>query len=743
MAEKDKQIRSGTKRLWVLIAVVILAVIVAFSFTACSLFTDTVKEVFSGSSGDKDSSGNGDKIKPTDGPGDAGIISTDPIIDVRSSVVTITSSLQYDKASGEDFSIVATHANLNYYELLGMGMINDGDFKRVNIISNRKGSSEVKVNGTYLCSLAAGNYYFYYCVYDSDANIYYDPFRLEIVDSNAAPTNVKINYDIECPDTYVSFRCDCGGTHTVSFDGSEFPAAVGATQVKIIKELTKGVSHTATVTCASGHSTSVAKSAPDSAVIRGGYLDKAYSFSGHSADSFIEDDNEAVDLFEYLAYEGRVTEMKVYVSSDIHSELIKNANGYLQSIKSRISTPWNFQFGLKNFSSDSREMTFQITETDAGEIEPSGYEDSRAYRDFEVVSHHTPHEIDRTRSLAIDTKKKAPVRNVKELLLVAEAGCCPVPEAESVTAALYDKVKDFCYTYLTDDMTEIEKLHVIYDYLAGVIDYDYSALNLYELRADIADMSLSDARDYIDSKLSDKSFDGMRSRVEELISDEDISSTDELIDKLTAYMQSLGAFSVEGVFDGGAAVCEGISYAFMLLARMEGIECYQVTGYALQSDQKTHVKSQIPHAWNKVHLNGKWYCVDATWGNIYINNEKYITHRYFMVDEATLYHDHRETIGKIGYGIQSLALGDVEYYKSVETADGHSLYISNNDDVVAAVAYYLNGGCDYIEVAIAPGVSIDYNAFVDAFKLIKGESHYNGFNYYEEAGIFMGCFVEK
>lgn len=61
----------------------------------------------------------------------------------------------------------------------------------------------------------------------------------------------------------------------------------------------------------------------------------------------------------------------------------------------------------------------------------------------------------------------------------------------------------------------------------------------------------------------------------------------------------------EGVFNNRKAVCDGICKAFLIMAKIEGIPTVRVTGNS--------------HAWNKVYLNGNWFGVDATHGDITVN----------------------------------------------------------------------------------------------------------------------------
>lgn len=61
----------------------------------------------------------------------------------------------------------------------------------------------------------------------------------------------------------------------------------------------------------------------------------------------------------------------------------------------------------------------------------------------------------------------------------------------------------------------------------------------------------------------------------------------------------------------GTGVCLGYAAAFQLFMDMAGIECITVTGAAFHNREN--------HAWNMVKLNGEWYCADATWDHINVD----------------------------------------------------------------------------------------------------------------------------
>ncbi len=63
------------------------------------------------------------------------------------------------------------------------------------------------------------------------------------------------------------------------------------------------------------------------------------------------------------------------------------------------------------------------------------------------------------------------------------------------------------------------------------------------------------------------------------------------------------SFTAYGVLVDGVGVCASYSAAFKLLADAAGLESIVVTGY---------LDGSVPHAWNKVRVDGSWYIVDAT-----------------------------------------------------------------------------------------------------------------------------------
>lgn len=118
------------------------------------------------------------------------------------------------------------------------------------------------------------------------------------------------------------------------------------------------------------------------------------------------------------------------------------------------------------------------------------------------------------------------------------------------------KVTEIVAEIITDDMTELEKELAINEYLCSTCVYDDAALENAE----------ENNFAYVDS-----SFD----------------------DSFTAY----------GALINGRCVCAGYAAAFKLLADAAGLDAVVVTGV---------LDGNLPHAWNKVRIDGEWMILDVT-----------------------------------------------------------------------------------------------------------------------------------
>lgn len=122
--------------------------------------------------------------------------------------------------------------------------------------------------------------------------------------------------------------------------------------------------------------------------------------------------------------------------------------------------------------------------------------------------------------------------------------------------AIEEKVAEIAEEIITEDMSDAEKGLAINTYLCENAYYD--------------DAALENAEKYSFTQV-----------------DEDF------YDSFTAY----------GILVDGVGVCASYSASFKLLADAAGLESIVVTGY---------LDGSVPHAWNKVKLDGDWYIVDST-----------------------------------------------------------------------------------------------------------------------------------
>lgn len=157
------------------------------------------------------------------------------------------------------------------------------------------------------------------------------------------------------------------------------------------------------------------------------------------------------------------------------------------------------------------------------------------------------------------------VEYTDELYMAVENNTRPLPKRGSAAETVYELARDVLRKICTDDMTDMEKAHAIYDWIMWQVTYDTPA-------ADSGDETYS-------------------------------------------------AYYLEGVFGDGVteiggkvykpyAVCDGMSKAYSIMCNMEGVPCKRVSGTAGVS-----LDDAGGHAWNKVFVNGGWYVVDCTWGD--------------------------------------------------------------------------------------------------------------------------------
>lgn len=184
----------------------------------------------------------------------------------------------------------------------------------------------------------------------------------------------------------------------------------------------------------------------------------------------------------------------------------------------------------------------------------------------------------------------AAVSHTEQLYYAAEKGYNPVPQNGSKADELYTYAKNTLRRIVTDDMSDADKVHAIYDWVMWRVSYDHYVTTISDLKSSVKYKAY-----YLDGVLTD-----------------------------TTHL----------------AVCDGMTKAMVLMCNIEGIECIRVAGVAYSSGDWGG------HAWNKVKLGENWYIVDCTWGDYtgMLGTAKYemAGHSYLFLTDAEVVGTHRE-----------------------------------------------------------------------------------------------------
>lgn len=249
-------------------------------------------------------------------------------------------------------------------------------------------------------------------------------------------------------------------------------------------------------------------------------------------------------------------------------------------------------------------------------------------------------------SFAIDKlTRTAEVTYSDELYLAAQDGVKPIPKAGSSAQAVYEQARSVLRSICTDDMTDVQKAHAIYDWIMWHVTYDTPAT------------------------------------------------------LITKGGESLSAYYLESVFGDGIAefgglaynpnaVCDGMSKAYALMCNIEGIPCVRVVGNAGKN-----IDTAGGHAWNKVFVNGAWYFVDCTWGDSHVTfgldgaerDYELGLHSHLFLTDALTYATHFEPYrdtkkAAVRYAPQT-AKSPINVFADM-TVNGVSIncYIAKNED---------------------------------------------------------------
>lgn len=365
------------------------------------------------------------------------------------------------------------------------------------------------------------------------------------------------------------------------------------------------------------------------------YASHFHDYGGYAQNRYITSKEELKNLILFVL-ENKIAEIKFYAGYSTPETVKKDVSDVRDCVEeSGIIPGYSLETSGNEFT-----IKFRFFADEAGVIETVNspeYDAPDGFTDAVQNTYSKPHydNVKKTRNFYIDSVKETMSVSTSNMLYKAVAwGYKPVfmgSQAENLKQ-IYDNAKDALSYIVSDEMSEYEKVHAIYDYIIYDVRYDHDCANAEDA--------------YVSGNLS-------------------------LNEKMKYY-----GYYLEGIFldkfykKDMHAVCDGKSKAFVLMCGIEGITAVRISGEA-SSDGKNFGG----HAWNKVllDLNGtgdkEWYFVDTTWGDVGDDSKEFLSHAYFLLSDDETVNTHRE---KTGHGYPK-AEGKFDYY-------AHETYTSNGTE---------------------------------------------------------------
>lgn len=341
------------------------------------------------------------------------------------------------------------------------------------------------------------------------------------------------------------------------------------------------------------------------------YASHFHDYGGYAQNRYITSKEELKNLILFVL-ENKIAEIKFYAGYST-PETVKNDVSEVRDCveESGIIPGYSLETSGNEFT-----IKFRFFADEAGLIETVNspeYDAPDGFMDAVQNTYSKPHydNVKKERNFYIDSVKETMSVSTSNMLYKAVAwGYKPVfmgSQADNLKQ-IYDNAKDALSYIVSDEMSEYEKVHAIYDYIIYNVRYDHDCANAEDK--------------YVSGNLS-------------------------LNEKMKYY-----GYYLEGIFldkfykKDMHAVCDGKSKAFVLMCGIEGITAVRISGKA-SSDGKNFGG----HAWNKVllDLNGtgdkEWYFVDTTWGDVGDNSKEFLSHAYFLLSDDEVKNTHDENPG--------------------------------------------------------------------------------------------------
>lgn len=365
------------------------------------------------------------------------------------------------------------------------------------------------------------------------------------------------------------------------------------------------------------------------------YASHFHDYGGYAQNRYITSKEELKNLILFVL-ENKIAEITFYAGYST-PETVKNDVSEVRDCveESGIIPGYSLETSGNEFT-----IKFRFFADEAGLIETVNspeYDAPDGFGDAVQNTYSKPHydNVKKERNFYIDSVKETMSVSTSNMLYKAVAwGYKPVfmgAQADNLQQ-IYDNAKDALSYIVSDEMSEYEKVHAIYDYIIYNVRYDHDCANAEDK--------------YVSGNLS-------------------------LNEKMKYY-----GYYLEGIFldkfykKDMHAVCDGKSKAFVLMCGIEGITAVRISGKA-SSDGKNFGG----HAWNKVllDLNGtgdkEWYFVDTTWGDVGDDSKEFLSHAYFLLSDDEVKNTHDENPGHD----YPKAEGKFDYY-------AHETYTSNGTE---------------------------------------------------------------
>lgn len=365
------------------------------------------------------------------------------------------------------------------------------------------------------------------------------------------------------------------------------------------------------------------------------YASHFHDYGGYAQNRYITSKEELKNLILFVL-ENKIAEIKFYAGYSTPETVKKDVSDVRDCVEeSGIIPGYSLETSGNEFT-----IRFRFFADEAGlvpTVNSPEYDAPDGFADAVQNTYSKPHydNVKKERNFYIDGVKETMSVSTSNMLYKAVAwGYKPVfmgAQADNLQQ-IYDNAKDALSYIVSDEMSEYEKVHAIYDYIIYNVRYDHDCANAEDK--------------YISGNLS-------------------------LNEKMKYY-----GYYLEGIFlnkfykKDMHAVCDGKSKAFVLMCGIEGITAVRISGEA-SSDGKNFGG----HAWNKVllDLNGtgdkEWYFVDTTWGDVGDDSKEFLSHAYFLLSDDEVKNTHVE---KQGHGYPK-AEGKFDYY-------AHETYTSNGTE---------------------------------------------------------------